>query len=170
MRIDTPQEWLYYRHGGILQFVLRALLAVRRERRPLTTPPSRRPTWTPTEQESCWRASASASSRSSPALRSDRGGGEAVERRPAHGRRGDRAYEAELDQSLIERLEHDLEAIERAERRLEEGTYGLSVESGEPIPDGRLEAVPWAERTAEEQSRLDARYEPDSRPLSYRKL
>jgi aconitate hydratase len=26
VRIDTPQEWLYYQHGGILQFVLRALL------------------------------------------------------------------------------------------------------------------------------------------------
>ena len=39
---------------------------------------------------------------------------------------------------------------------MEEGTYGVSVESGEPIPDGRLEAIPWAERTAEEQSRLEA--------------
>jgi aconitate hydratase len=26
VRIDTPNEWLYYRHGGILQFVLRGLL------------------------------------------------------------------------------------------------------------------------------------------------
>jgi RNA polymerase-binding transcription factor DksA len=30
------------------------------------------------------------------------------------------------------------------------------VESGQPIPDARLEAIPWAERTAEEQ----AGYEP----------
>jgi aconitate hydratase len=29
VRIDTPQEWLYYRHGGILHFVLRQLLAGR---------------------------------------------------------------------------------------------------------------------------------------------
>jgi aconitate hydratase len=27
VRIDTPQEVLYYRHGGILPFVLRSLLA-----------------------------------------------------------------------------------------------------------------------------------------------
>jgi aconitate hydratase len=27
VRIDTPNEWLYYRHGGILHFVLRGLLA-----------------------------------------------------------------------------------------------------------------------------------------------
>jgi DnaK suppressor protein len=58
---------------------------------------------------------------------------------------------------MIDRLQQELGAIERAERRIAEGTYGVSVESGEPIPDGRLEAVPWAERTAAEQARLDAR-------------
>jgi len=26
VRIDTPNEWRYYRHGGILQFVLRDLV------------------------------------------------------------------------------------------------------------------------------------------------
>src|SRR5687768_7813745 len=58
---------------------------------------------------------------------------------------GSELFESERDQSLITRLEQDLAAIDRAERRLEEGTYGVSVESGEPIPDGRLEAIPWAE-------------------------
>jgi aconitate hydratase len=29
MRIDTPQEVLYYQHGGILQYVLRQLIAGR---------------------------------------------------------------------------------------------------------------------------------------------
>jgi RNA polymerase-binding transcription factor DksA len=29
------------------------------------------------------------------------------------------------------------------------------VESGQPIPDERLEVMPWAERTVEEQERLD---------------
>ena len=67
---------------------------------------------------------------------------------------GSELFEQERDSSLITRLEHDLEAIARAERRIEEGTYGISVESGEPIPDGRLEAIPWADRTAQEQSRL----------------
>ena len=63
-------------------------------------------------------------------------------------------FDNERDQSVIERLQRDLEAIGRAEQRLEDGKYGLSVESGEPIPDGRLEAIPWAERTAEEQARF----------------
>jgi DnaK suppressor protein len=64
-------------------------------------------------------------------------------------------FEAELEEGLAERLSEELEAVERAEKRLAEGTYGISVESGEPIPDGRLEIIPWAERTAEEQARYE---------------
>jgi RNA polymerase-binding transcription factor len=66
-------------------------------------------------------------------------------------------FEEERDEGLADRLEEELAAIERAERRLEEGTYGISVESGQPIPDERLEAIPWAERTVEEQERFDGR-------------
>jgi DnaK suppressor protein len=90
-------------------------------------------------------------------LRSDRGDGELsnVDQHTADA--GTELFEVERDRSMIERLQNELGAIERAERRLEEGTYGVSVDSGEPIPDGRLEAVPWAERTAQEQGRLDAR-------------
>ena len=43
-------------------------------------------------------------------------------------------------------------AIGRAEERLVAGTYGLSVRSGLPIPDERLEADPTAELTVEEAS------------------
>ena len=66
-------------------------------------------------------------------------------------------YQAELDEGREEDLREQLAAVERAEERLAAGTYGRSVESGEPIPDGRLEAIPWAERTAEEQSRYERR-------------
>jgi DnaK suppressor protein len=59
----------------------------------------------------------------------------------------------ELDEGLADQLRGELAAIERAEARLAAGTYGLSVESGEPIPDERLEAFPAAERTVEEESR-----------------
>jgi DnaK suppressor protein len=52
-------------------------------------------------------------------------------------------------------LRVDLAAVERAEQRLAEGTYGLSIESGEPIPDERLEIMPTAERTAEEEARFE---------------
>jgi DnaK suppressor protein len=63
----------------------------------------------------------------------------------------------EVDEGLREQLRDELEAIARAERRLAEGAYGRSVESGEPIPDERLLAIPWAERTAEEQKRYERR-------------
>jgi DnaK suppressor protein len=67
----------------------------------------------------------------------------------------DHLQQDEVDQGLAEQLRDELAAVGRAEQRLEAGTYGLSIESGEPIPAGRLEAVPWAERTAEEQERYE---------------
>jgi DnaK suppressor protein len=90
-------------------------------------------------------------------LRSDRGNSELSDVDQHTADSGSELFEVERDRSIIDRLQNELSAIEGAERRLEEGTYGVSVESGEPIPDGRLEAVPWAERTAAEQARLDAR-------------
>jgi DnaK suppressor protein len=60
-------------------------------------------------------------------------------------------YQEELDEGLSDDLRLRLAALERAERRLAVGTYGLSIESGEPIPDERLEAWPTAELTAEEE-------------------
>ena len=60
-------------------------------------------------------------------------------------------YQEELDQGRIEVLRQRLAAVERAEERLREGRYGISVESGVPIPDERLEAYPTAERTVEEE-------------------
>jgi DnaK suppressor protein len=60
-------------------------------------------------------------------------------------------YQDELDESFRDDLEARLAAVERAEGRLAAGTYGLSVESGEPIPDERLEVYPTAELTVEEE-------------------
>lgn len=68
---------------------------------------------------------------------------------------GTATFERERDEGIAEQLRDQLAAIERAERRLADGTYGRSVESGEPIPDARLEAIPWAERTVEEQAAFD---------------
>ena len=62
-------------------------------------------------------------------------------------------YQNEFDEGRAEDLRAQLAAVERAEKRLDEGTYGVSVESGEPIPDERLEAIPTAERTVEEEAR-----------------
>ena len=60
-------------------------------------------------------------------------------------------YQEELDEGLAEDLRDQLAAVERAEARLAAGTYGRSILSGEPIPDDRLEAIPTAELTVEEE-------------------
>jgi DnaK suppressor protein len=62
-------------------------------------------------------------------------------------------YQDELDQGRLQELQEQLAAVERAEARLAAGTYGRSIESGDPIPDARLEAIPTAELTAEEERR-----------------
>ncbi len=54
------------------------------------------------------------------------------------------------DEAVAEQLRERLGAIDRALARIEAGTYGRSVLSGEPIPDQRLEADPAAELTVEE--------------------
>jgi len=54
------------------------------------------------------------------------------------------------DESVRAGLQERLAAIDRAEQRLEAGTYGFSVRSGQPIPDDRLEADPAAELTTAE--------------------
>jgi DnaK suppressor protein len=58
--------------------------------------------------------------------------------------------QTDTDNALREELRRTLEAIGKAEQRLEEGTYGTSVISGDPIPDERLEAIPWADRKVDE--------------------
>src|SRR5207244_6437425 len=62
------------------------------------------------------------------------------------GNLGSDLYQDELDEGLADDLREELAAVERAEARLAAGTYGLSIESGKPIPDERLEARPTAER------------------------
>jgi DnaK suppressor protein len=54
------------------------------------------------------------------------------------------------DGAIAEDLRERLETIDRALERLDAGTYGRSVVSGQPIPDERLEADPAAELTIEE--------------------
>ena len=60
-------------------------------------------------------------------------------------------YQDELDAGVRSDLRSRLAAVERAEQRLAAGTYGLSVQSGRPIPSERLEALPTAELTTEEE-------------------
>jgi DnaK suppressor protein len=64
-------------------------------------------------------------------------------------------YFEEVDASRLDDLREQLAAVERAEHRIANGTYGRSIESGATIPDERLEAVPTAERTVDEEARRE---------------
>ena len=55
-----------------------------------------------------------------------------------------------MDDAIAGSLQERLAALDRALKRLDDGTYGRSVRSGLPIPDDRLEADPAAELTIEE--------------------
>jgi DnaK suppressor protein len=81
---------------------------------------------------------------------------DATSDRDAENETGDIADPAErltaegLDDAVVSGLQARLDAIARAERRVQDGTYGRSIRSGLPIPDERLEADPAAELTVEE--------------------
>lgn len=56
--------------------------------------------------------------------------------------------EVEADEDVVDRA--TLAEVERALRRIENGTYGVSEFSGKPIPRDRLEAVPYATTLVDE--------------------
>lgn len=69
---------------------------------------------------------------------------------------GDDAQKTSLRDNNAARYEHGserLKAIDRALQKIEDGTYGLSDISGEPIPQARLEARPESVLTVEESAR-----------------
>ena len=64
----------------------------------------------------------------------------------------------DIEEDLVTHDVARLERVNRALQKIEEGTYGLSDQSGSPIPRDRLEAVPesiltFAEEKAREQKR-----------------
>ena len=55
-----------------------------------------------------------------------------------------------VDDAVAAGLRDRLAALDRALQRVEDGSYGRSIQSGLPIPDERLEADPAAELTVQE--------------------
>jgi RNA polymerase-binding transcription factor len=68
---------------------------------------------------------------------------------------GTEVFEHEKNQALLEQVEAELREIEDAFKRVDAGTYGLSTLSGKPISDDRLEAMPYARFTVEEQAQAE---------------
>ena len=69
-------------------------------------------------------------------------------------------FTREMDAPIGEQVERRLADVDRALQKIEEGTYGLSDVSGEPIARGRLEAMPEAIRTVDEQQRFERERRP----------
>lgn len=57
---------------------------------------------------------------------------------------GSELFEREKELSILESLERELAEIQAAIERIEQGTYGIDEETGEPIDPARLEALPTA--------------------------
>ncbi|CAA9544801.1 MAG: Cell division protein FtsK [uncultured Thermomicrobiales bacterium] len=60
-------------------------------------------------------------------------------------------------------LSEHLAQIDKALKRMDDGTYGLSQLSGKPINPERLEAFPWVEFDVEEQAEIERNRVPMNR-------
>jgi DnaK suppressor protein len=65
--------------------------------------------------------------------------------------------EIEKEQSLLVNEQALLTEVEDALKRIENGTYGRCIDCGQPIPEKRLEALPWAARCVKDEARLEER-------------
>ena len=69
-------------------------------------------------------------------------------------------FNREMDATIGQQAGQRVQDVERALEKIEEGTYGLSDEGGDPIPKGRLEAMPEAIRTVDEQQEFERERRP----------
>ncbi len=69
-------------------------------------------------------------------------------------------FTREMDATVEQTMEKRLESVDRALQKIEEGTYGICDDTGEPIPKGRLEAMPEAIYTVEAQQRRERERRP----------
>lgn len=63
----------------------------------------------------------------------------------------------ELDEGMEEDLQASLDEVDEALKRITDGTYGICIDCGQPIPDKRLEALPASARCIECQSKSERR-------------
>lgn len=65
--------------------------------------------------------------------------------------------ETVTEQSISVNEQALLTEVQEALRRIDEGTYGKCVNCGQPIPEKRLEAIPWAARDVKCEALLEQR-------------
>ncbi len=59
------------------------------------------------------------------------------------------SYYREMDLALSAQSREVVQEIDAAIERIKNGTYGICIDSGKPIPKKRLEAIPWASQTVQ---------------------
>ena len=52
--------------------------------------------------------------------------------------------QTDVDQAILDNEKALLAEVQQALARIENGTYGICSNCGQPIPEKRLEAIPWA--------------------------
>ena len=65
--------------------------------------------------------------------------------------------ELQKEQSLLVNEQALLTEVLGALKRIDEGTYGICVACGNPIPEKRLEVIPWASRDVKCEQALEQR-------------
>ncbi len=83
---------------------------------------------------------------------------------------GSDAYDRDFALNLISQEQDALHQIDSALRRIQHGTYGICEESGEKIPQVRLEALPFARLTVRcqellEREEMNGQYRPSMTAL-----
>src|SRR5947209_4706614 len=68
---------------------------------------------------------------------------------------GTETFEREKDLSILEQIDSELDDVEWALKRLDDGTYGTCEVDGKPIPEDRLEALPAARLCKEHQAEAE---------------
>jgi RNA polymerase-binding transcription factor DksA len=66
---------------------------------------------------------------------------------------GTETFEREKDVSIRTQVEAELSDVDRAVKRVEDGTYGVCEACGKSIGAERLRAVPWARFCVKDQAR-----------------
>lgn len=68
---------------------------------------------------------------------------------------GTETFNRERDLSILEQVEAELRDVERAMKRLDDGTYGSCEACGKPIADERLAAMPAARFCVDDQAKAE---------------
>ncbi len=89
------------------------------------------------------------------ALRSESGG---LSNTPQHlAEQGSESYDQSLSLNLAAQDRRVIKEIDEALKRIEDGTYGLCELTNLPIPEERLDEIPWARYTIEAARQLEQR-------------